>query len=106
MKLVNRSDIFDGKEGFWKHNYIVSLAGTDFGVNADCESDALDEVMDYISSHRGYKGLYSKNSKRAMDNPDSIIAGNYGYHFTVPSYEIRIESVTNAVLRTPKPKVV
>ena len=63
--IVNRDDI---EEHFWKTNYIVHVSAQDiiFSVNADCEQDALDFIMDYIVEHE-MTGLYCTPNDERMD---------------------------------------
>ena len=45
-------------EGFWRCNYEIKITrqGITFHVNADCEGDAIDYMIDYIES-MGWNGL-------------------------------------------------
>lgn len=100
MKLVNKKDLFWSKSApFSRHCYIVRLANTEFGVNADCLSDALDYVMDYISSHRGYKGFWRKPTDEDLENESTIFCGNFGYVLTVADYELSVKEISHTELR-------
>lgn len=87
--IVNINDLAWPK--FWKHNYMVHITsqGISFLVNADCEAEALDYIMDFIVD-AGLVGLYSTDDED-IENGDYITAGNCGYKFT--TYNICIEEV-------------
>jgi hypothetical protein len=94
-KAVNRNDLYFSKTGpIWKHCYKVRLGITYFIVNADHERDALDYVMDYISSHKGYKGFWASFDPSEHDSETNIICGNYGYVLTLDESEIDIQPIS------------
>ena len=84
--LVNIDDL---ESNFWKHDYLVTVTsqGITFLVNASCEGDALDAVMDHIVDME-LTGLYSKEY---IEDYEPITAGNYGYLFT--THNIRIQKL-------------
>jgi len=82
-------NIDDYRENFWNNNYKVLLTaqGIEFLVNADCEGDALDYIMDYVVDN-DMPGLWQEYNP---EGEEYTTAGNYGYQFT--THNIRIEKV-------------
>ena len=94
-KAVNRNDLYFSKKGpIWKHCYRVTLAATEFIVNADHERDALDYVMDYISSHRGYRGFWTPFDPEEHDPETVLICGNYGHVLDLDMAEITFQLIS------------
>ena len=89
--IVNEDDY---REKFWKHNYLVSLGvfGNAYRVNADCEQDALDEVMDYCEQHAPGFVIPRENEPVEFEE-DYVRAGNHGLLFSCPSHEIHLEVI-------------
>ena len=82
--IVNINDLAWPK--FWKHNYMVYLTaqGISFLVNADCEQDALDYIMDKIVDLE-LTGLYSEE----QEDDEYTTAGNYGFSFNTHNIMIK-----------------
>lgn len=70
----------DWDANFWKHNYQVSVGayGATFLVNADCEGDALDYVIDYCVEN--LPGLVMSREEEEEEEylEDYIQGGNEG----------------------------
>ena len=93
INMVNPDDI---KESFWNSTYLiwVTAQGILFLVNADCEQDAIDEMIDYIESMKWDGLLLDYNDSDDMEmieSGDYICGGNHGRYLS--TYHIRIESL-------------
>lgn len=75
---------------FWKHNYRVTLdLGVAFWVNADCEQDALDYVIDYCEEHR-FIGFIASHGEIDEDDEDVFVCGgNHGLYLTTDTFFIQ-----------------
>ena len=93
INFVNPDDI---KESFWKRDYLIQITrfGIPFIVNADCEQDAIDEIIDYIEAMK-WDGLlldYNDSDDLEMiESGDYICGGNHSRYLS--TYHIRIESL-------------
>jgi len=80
---------------FWKHKYLISLPaiGTNhFAVSADCEGDAMDEIIDYCEKKQWY--IMTDEDQEDEEFLDEYVqGGNHGIYLNVPYHEVRIEKV-------------
>lgn len=83
----------DYDEKFWKHNYKILLTeqGIEFIVNADCEQDAIDYVIDECEeNHPGL--IMSREEEEEEDFLDDYISGgNHGRYLN--TFYIHIEEI-------------
>lgn len=86
INYPNKED-FDSK--FWNHNYkiLVSAQGIEFYVNADCEQEALDYVID--DCEENMPGLLWEDEPEFPD--DYICGGNHGRYLS--THNIHIEEI-------------
>jgi hypothetical protein len=90
IKFVNPGD---WQAHTWKHNYLVTVTaqGMQFFVNADCEQDALDELIDFFEA-MGWAGLVSDGSDLSEEEREEYVCGgNHGLYLT--AHHIHIEEV-------------
>ena len=84
-------DDFDG--GFWKHNYKIFLTaqGIEYHVNADCERDAIDYVIDYCEeNHPGLlMSIEERDEEKFLD--EYICGGNHGLYLN--THNVYIEEM-------------
>lgn len=85
----------DYLESFWIHNYkiLVSAQGIEFCVNAACEQDALDYVIDYCEEF--LPGLLWPRKEAVTDEfiSEYICGGNHGRYLS--THNIHIEELHN-----------
>jgi hypothetical protein len=93
----NRSD-YD--EGFWAKRYQIDLCaiGTiTFRIAADCEQDAIDEMVDWIEANRPGLLMSRKEEDEEREHgtaetiEEYVYGGNHCRYLNVPSHEMRIE---------------
>ena len=77
--MQNQSTIVnpdDYQEHFWKNNYriLVSREGIEYIVNADCEQDAIDELIDYLEVNAPGL-LWSREEEQEQDFLEEYISG-------------------------------
>ena len=91
VHFVNPSD-YD--EGFWGHNYLVRLTaqGIAYAVNASCEQDAIDFVIDYCEEH--HPGLLLDDDAVAELDKEGFLdeyisGGNHGRHLSTHTVSIK-----------------
>ena len=91
IENINVINPDDCKSNFWGNTYLILLTmhGIPFVVNAEHESAALDEVMDYCVK-QGWQGLYSTDFTD-YESDEYITAGNCGFKFT--THNITIERI-------------
>jgi len=93
FNLVNPDDILNS---FWDNTYLIHLTSQNilFVVNADCEQDAIDEMIDYIESMQWEGLLLDYNDPDDLEMIESgnyICGGNHGRYLS--TYHIRIEKL-------------
>jgi len=73
--IVNADDY---NEKFWKYNYAVHMTaqGIGFLVNADCEQDAIDEIIDYMEKTGNFPGILMTDEEVEELRAESI--ADYG----------------------------
>lgn len=78
----------DWASHFWKRNYRITLdLGVSFWVNADCEHDALDVVIDHCAIHcPGFIARY--DDLDAGEGDVYITGGNEGLTLTTDTLYI------------------
>ena len=83
----------DYEEQFWNHNYKVqvSMQGMEFIVNADCEQDAIDYIID--DCEENYPGLlWSREEEEEQEYLEEYICGgNHGRYLS--THNIHIEEI-------------
>jgi hypothetical protein len=83
----------DWDNSFWMHKYLISMPaiGTNhFAVNASCEGDAMDEVIDYCEKKQWY--IMTDEDREEEEYLDEyVMGGNHGIYLNVPYHEVRIE---------------
>ena len=83
----------DYEEQFWNHNYKVqvSMQGMEFIVNADCEQDAIDYIID--DCEENYPGLlWSREEEQEQEYLEEYICGgNHGRYLS--THNIHIEEI-------------
>jgi hypothetical protein len=80
----------DWSSKFWKHNYLVTVTaqGIQFFVNADCEQNALDELIDFCEDR--YPGLASDGADLDEDEREEYFCGgNHGLYLTTDHIQIK-----------------
>jgi hypothetical protein len=91
QEIVNPNDY---EEKFWKHNYLISLHNAgEYLVNADCEQDAIDYLIDYCEEK--YPGLIMSREEEEEEEflEEYIMGGNHGFYLNVPAHEMMIEEI-------------
>ena len=83
----------DWNEKFWEHNYNILLTeqGIPFNVNAACEGDAIDYVIDYCAEH--LPGLVFTQEEAAEEEyiEDYVNGGNEGLYLSTQNIHITEE---------------
>jgi hypothetical protein len=93
--FVNKDD-FHCK--FWKKNYRVTITaqGIEFIVNADCEQDAIDYIIDYCYENNlndlvaSYNDLL-EDGYNETEIDEFVCGGNWGLYLT--TYNVSIEEI-------------
>ena len=79
---------------FWKRNYELNIFGDSYMVNADCESEAIDAVIDWIYDNNPDFILTEDEIRHIVNyNEDLDIyvhGGNYGIYLNITWYDITI----------------
>ena len=99
----------DFEDGFWKHNYrvLVTAQGIEFIVNADCEQDALDFVIDDCELH--YPGLvehYHVLAEQGLADAEIdeyICGGNHALYLT--THNVRVILLDTKAVNAIKEKL-
>lgn len=97
--IYPNKDDFDAH--FWKHDYrvLVSSQGIEFIVNADCEQDAIDYVIDYCEKHSSGLIMSRDDEEKEEYLDDYISGGNHGRYLNTTNVHIeRINHNNNGPL--------
>lgn len=93
-ETVYYPNLSDWQEHFWEHDYLIRLTehGILFAVNADCEQDAIDYLIDYCEVD--LPGLVMSREEEEEEEEfleEYICGGNHGIYLN--TYYINIEEV-------------
>jgi len=80
----------DWARKFWHHNYLITVTaqGIQFFVNADCEQDALDALVDFCEDR--YPGLVSDGTDLDEDDREELFCGgDHGFYLTTDHIRIK-----------------
>jgi hypothetical protein len=85
---------YDYNNKFWKHNYLITIDGIEFTVNADNEQEAFDYLIDF--SEEFLPGLIMSNEEEIeLEHflEDYVCGGNHGKY--INSYNISINTINH-----------
>lgn len=75
-------NLSDWEEHFWEHDYLIRLTeqGIPFAVNADCEQDAIDYIIDYCEEN--LLGLVMSREEEEEEEflEEYIFGGDHGIY--------------------------
>lgn len=78
----------DWDNNFWDHNYLIYLDSVPFAVNANCEQDALDCIIDYCEENCPGFIMTRDEEKDEKYLEDYICGGNHGVYLN--TYNIHV----------------
>ena len=101
-KIVGDKEVYypnpdDWNNNFWKRYYLVEMVegifNSSFAVNADCEQDAIDYVIDYCEEH--LPGLIMSIEEEEGEEfiEDYVCGGNHDKYLNVQNINISIQEL-------------
>ena len=90
---INYPNKDDYQENFWNNNYriLVTAQGFEFVVNADCEQEAIDYVIDYCEEEFPNLLMSDKEVNSNDFLEDYVQGGNHSRYFN--TFNIHIEKL-------------
>lgn len=93
-------DTIELHDEFTKNRYLITIhLGGAYSVDADCEQDALDTVIDYwCKDKHKFRGYFLSDEEVEEEEylEEYLMGGNEGVYTNFHDYELRITEVTRS----------